>query len=68
MYQRWHLAGCDCVVPVGFNCSTVDLKLFKLAVTSIIPVDLNLVVALFDHSQALTLSFETAEKYIFNLV
>lgn len=55
-------------MPVSFNCSTVDLKLFKLAVTSIIPADLNLVVALFDHSQALTLSFETAKKYIFNLV
>ncbi len=40
-------------MPVGFNCPTVDLKPFKLAVTCIIPVDLNLVVAVFDQNCAL---------------
>lgn len=40
-------------MPVGFNCSNVDLKPFKLAVTCLIPVDLNLVVAVFDQSHAL---------------
>ena len=40
------------VLPVGFNCPTVDLKPFKLAVTCIIPADLNLVVAVFDQSRA----------------
>lgn len=58
----WHLIGCDGVVPVGFNCSTVDLKPFKLAVTRIIRVDLNLVVAVFDQSPTLAPLTETAKK------
>lgn len=40
-------------MPVGFNCPSVDLKPFKLAATCLIPVDLNLVVAVFDQSRAL---------------
>lgn len=48
-------------MPVGSNGSTVDLKPFKLAVTSVIPVDLNLVVAVFDQRCALTPLSETAK-------
>lgn len=49
-------------MPVGFNCPSVDLKPFKLAVTCIIPVDLNLVVAVSDQSHALAPLTETAKK------
>lgn len=49
-------------MPVGFNCSAVDLKPFKLAVTCIIPADLNLVVAVFDQSRNLAPLGEAAEK------
>lgn len=49
-------------MPVGFNCSTVDLKPFKLAVTCIIPVDLNLVVAVFALSRAVASLTDAAEK------
>lgn len=49
-------------MPGGFNCSTVDLKPFKLAVTCVIPVDLNLVVAVFDQSHAVAPLTETAKK------
>lgn len=49
-------------MPVGFNCSAVDLKPFKLAVTCIIPVDLNLVVAVFDLSRAVASLTDAAEK------
>lgn len=49
-------------MPVGLNRPTVDLKPFKLAVTCIIPVDLNLVVAVFDQNRALAFLSEAAKK------
>lgn len=49
-------------MPVGFNCPTVDLKPFQLAVTCIIPVDLNLVVAVFDQRRALAPLAAAAKK------
>lgn len=50
-------------MPVGFNCSAVDLKPFKPAVTCIIPVDLNLVVAVFDQCRALAPRTEAPKKF-----